>query len=79
MMIQRPLEAETIIRPVHLLTVGEQEQTPAPLIRVGTCGLLTLEILQEIVSPEPPQARYAVLTGCVDGASARPSVCSSCC
>ncbi len=47
---------------VRLLTVGEQEQTPAPLVRVGTCGLLTLEIVQEIVSADPPQARYAALT-----------------
>jgi hypothetical protein len=57
-----PLDPGTTIRPVRRLTVGDRSPVPAPLIRVGTCGLLTLEILQEIVSPEPPQARYAVLT-----------------
>jgi hypothetical protein len=65
MMIQRPLEAETIIRPVRLLTVGEQEQTPAPLVRVGTCGLLTVEIVQETVSAGPtprPRSRSGVST-----------------
>ena len=62
MLIQRPQETETVIRPVRLLTVGEQERAPAPLVRVMTCGLLTLEIAQEMVSADPPRARYAVLT-----------------
>jgi tetratricopeptide (TPR) repeat protein len=62
MMIQRPQETETVIRSVRLVSVGEQEQAPAPLVRVMTCGLLTLEIAQERVSADPPQARYAVLT-----------------
>src|SRR5579885_1494353 len=52
---------EERIRPVSLITVGEQDQTPAPLVRVMTCGLLTLEIAQAIVSTDPPQARYRVL------------------
>jgi hypothetical protein len=47
---------------MRLLAVGDRLPVPAPLIRVRTCGLLTLEILQEIVSTDPPQARYAVLT-----------------
>src|SRR5579885_2525139 len=59
---QRPPETETVIRPVRLVSVGEQEQAPAPLVRVMTCGLLTLEIAQERVSADPPRARYAVLT-----------------
>jgi hypothetical protein len=52
---------EERIRPVSLITVGKQDQTPAPLVRVMTCGLLTLEIAQAIVSTDPPQARYRVL------------------
>ena len=62
MMIQRPQETETVIRPIRWIAMGEQEQAPAPLVRVGTCGLLTLELVQERVSADPPQARYAVLT-----------------
>jgi hypothetical protein len=57
-----PLDTGTTIRPMRLLAVSDRLQVPAPLIRVMTCGLLTLEILHEIVSADPPQARYAVLT-----------------
>ena len=72
---------EERIRPVSLITVGEQERVPAPLVRVMTCGLLTLEIAQAIVSTDPPQARYAVLPPdrLRGRASARRSACSSCC
>jgi hypothetical protein len=57
-----PLDTGTTIRPMRLLAVSDRLQVPAPLIRVMTCGLLTLEILQEIVSADPPQARYTTLT-----------------
>ena len=57
-----PLDTGTTIRPMRLLAVSDRLQVPAPLIRVRTCGLLTLEIAQEMVSTDPPQARYAVLT-----------------
>jgi hypothetical protein len=60
--MQWPLDSGTTIRPMRLLAVGDRLQVPAPLIRVRTCGLLTLEILHEIVSTDPPQARYTVLT-----------------
>src|SRR5579875_211331 len=60
--MQWPLDTGTTIRPMRLLAVGDRLQVPTPLIRVRTCGLLTLEILQEIVSTDPPQARYTVLT-----------------
>jgi hypothetical protein len=50
------------VRPIHLLTVEGQVPVPAPLVRVTTCGLLTLEIVQEIVSADPPLACYRVLT-----------------
>ncbi|MGH2478935.1 MAG: hypothetical protein ACRDHW_04695 [Ktedonobacteraceae bacterium] len=32
------------------------------MIRVTTCGLLTIEIVEEIISTDPPRARYASLT-----------------
>src|SRR5581483_7271333 len=57
-----PLDTGPTIRPMRLLAVSDRLQVPAPLIRVMTCGLLTLEILQEMVSADPPRARYAVLT-----------------
>jgi len=60
--IQRPLETSTIIRPIQLFSGGALSPTPAPLIRVRTCGSLTLEIVQEIVNLDPPQARYTILT-----------------
>src|SRR5579885_3192494 len=60
--MQWPLDTGPTIRPMRLLAVSARLQVPAPLVRVMTCGLLTLEILQEIVSADPPQARYAVLT-----------------
>jgi DNA-binding SARP family transcriptional activator len=50
------------IWPLQLLTMSEQPQVPAPLVRLTTCGLLTLEIFEEIVSTDPLQARYRVLT-----------------
>lgn len=50
------------IRPIQLITVGDQTQVPAPFIRVTTCGLLTIEIVEEVVSTDPPLARYASLT-----------------
>ncbi len=48
--------------PIQWITVGELDQIPAPLIRVTTCGLLTLDILEKVVSVDPPLARYVSLT-----------------
>src|SRR5579875_477641 len=50
------------IRPIQFIAVGKQTRVPAPLVRVTTCGLLTLETVQELVSTDPPLARYASLT-----------------
>lgn len=49
-------------RPIQFLTIGNQTQVPAPLLRVSTCGLLTIEIVEEVVSTDPPLARYVSLT-----------------
>ncbi|MGH2481652.1 MAG: AfsR/SARP family transcriptional regulator, partial [Ktedonobacteraceae bacterium] len=35
---------------------------PAPFIRITTCGLLTVEIVEEVVSTNPPLARYLSMT-----------------
>ncbi len=50
------------VRPIRFIAVGGRMQAPAPLIYVRTCGLLTLEIVQEVVSSDPPLARYRSLT-----------------
>jgi DNA-binding SARP family transcriptional activator len=50
------------VRPVQFVTVGDRADVPAPLIRVTTCGLLSIETVQEVVSTDPPLARYAPLT-----------------
>ena len=50
------------IRPIQLIEVGKQPQVPAPLIRITTCGLLTLEMVEEVISIDPPLARYVSFT-----------------
>jgi hypothetical protein len=61
--IQQTLaQTDDHIRPVQFLSVGKQTQVPMPFIRVTTCGLLTIEIVEEVVSTDPPRARYASLT-----------------
>lgn len=50
------------IRPFHFLAREDQPQLPMPLIRITTCGLLTIEICEEIITADPPQARYVSLT-----------------
>jgi hypothetical protein len=35
---------------------------PAPFLRITTCGLLTIEVVEEVVSTEPPLAQYTSLT-----------------
>src|SRR5260370_42063711 len=55
-------EGSDQIRPIQLLMIGNQAQIPAPLIRITTCGLLNLELVEETVSTDPPLARDASLT-----------------
>ena len=46
------------VRPVAFLTIGTHQQVPAPLVQISTCGLLTIEIVEKVVSTDPPLARY---------------------
>lgn len=55
----QPNEETQQIRSVQFITIGKQEDIPVPLIRITTCGLLTIEIVDEVI---PPQAHYASLT-----------------
>lgn len=60
-MTPRASEDADQVKPIQFMTVGGRDQVPAPLIRVSTCGLLTVETIQEVVSADPPLARYASL------------------
>jgi len=55
-------EGSDQIRPVQFLSRGELEQLPVPFIRITTCGLLAVEVVAEMVSSDPPLARYVSLT-----------------
>lgn len=35
---------------------------PAPLVRISTCGGMTIEILHKMLEADPPQGRYVVVT-----------------
>src|SRR5579859_5893599 len=47
------------IEMVHVQGIGE---VPAPLIRLSTCGMMTIEVLLEVVRTDPWQGRYIVLS-----------------
>ncbi len=60
--IQQGLHTQELVRPISFIAFGPQQAVPVPLIRVNTCGLLTLESVAEVVSTDPPLARYVSLT-----------------
>ncbi len=60
--MQRKSETPDPVRPIQFIEVGGQPQMPAPCIRLTTCGLLTIEIVAEVISTDPTLARYTSLT-----------------
>ncbi len=50
------------LRPIQVMAVGNLAHVPVPLVRVTCCGLLTLETVTEMVSTDPPLARYVPLS-----------------
>ena len=54
-------EVSETLYPIQLVQVGPLHDVPAPLVRITTCGRVTLEVVQEVVSTDPPQARYCVV------------------
>jgi tetratricopeptide (TPR) repeat protein len=46
------------IYPIQFIERGEISALPAPLVRLSTCGCLTIEVLEEVISFDAPQARY---------------------
>ncbi len=61
-MTPRASEEADQVKPIRFIAVGGRDQVPAPLIRVSACGLLAVETIQEVVSADPPLARYALLS-----------------
>jgi DNA-binding SARP family transcriptional activator len=55
-------ESVEAIRPIQVLTVGNRACVPVPLLRVTCCGLLTIETVTEMVSADPPLARFLSLS-----------------
>jgi tetratricopeptide (TPR) repeat protein len=47
---------------IQFIERGEVSNLPAPLVRLSTCGGLSIEVLEEVVSVAPPQARYRRLS-----------------
>jgi tetratricopeptide (TPR) repeat protein len=50
------------IYPIQFVQVGDLDNVPAPLVRISTCGGITIEVLQEVLTTDPPQGRYAAVT-----------------
>jgi tetratricopeptide (TPR) repeat protein len=54
-------EVSETLYPIQLVQVGPLHNVPAPLVRITTCGRVTLEVVQEVISTDPPQGRYCVV------------------
>ncbi len=50
------------VSPVQFMQSGNESQVPVPAVRIYTCGMISIEVLTEIVSSDPPLARYTVLS-----------------
>ncbi len=46
------------IRPIQFLEIGKLKMVPAPFLRIATCGLLSIEVIEEVIDGEQPLARY---------------------
>jgi hypothetical protein len=46
------------VRPIQFLEIGKLTMVPAPLLRITTCGLLRIEVVEEVIDGEQPLARY---------------------
>src|SRR6266536_5343123 len=55
-------DAVGTISPIQLVRVENLHEIPAPLARISTCGGLSIEVLEEVISLDPPQGRYVLLT-----------------
>src|SRR5258708_2729250 len=60
--IQRGSQAVEQVQIIQLVEVGPRQAVPVPFLRITTCGLLTIEVIEEVVSTDPPLARYRSFT-----------------
>ncbi|HEY1247686.1 MAG TPA: bacterial transcriptional activator domain-containing protein [Nitrososphaera sp.] len=51
-------ETTSTVYPIQFKQIGKLQNVPVPLARISCCGLFTLEVLQEVVSTNPPRGRY---------------------
>ncbi len=51
-------KASEQIRSIRFLEIGKLKKVPAPFLRITTCGLLSIEMVAEIIDSEQPLARY---------------------
>src|SRR5713226_5179348 len=59
--------AETEARPSRIYPItfhdaGKMRAVPTPLARISLCGMIEVEVLTEMVSNDPPQGRYEVVS-----------------
>lgn len=50
------------VYPLVFGSSGSWHDLPMPQVRITTCGLLSIAILKEVVSTDPPLGRYEILT-----------------
>lgn len=54
--------ANEYIYPLVFGSNGSLHDLPMPQVRITTCGLLSIAILKDVVSTDPPLGRYEILT-----------------
>jgi len=54
-------ELSELVFPIQFVRVGLLTRVPAPLVRITTCGGVSLEVLHEVISIDPPLARYRLV------------------
>ncbi len=56
------VESTEAVYPIRYEQVGHLHQVPTPLVRVTTCGGFHLDVVQEVISVDPPLGRYRLIT-----------------
>ncbi|MBA2677667.1 MAG: hypothetical protein H0U76_04625 [Ktedonobacteraceae bacterium] len=56
------VESKEAVYPIRYEQGGHLHHVPMPLVRVTTCGAFHLEVVQDVISVDPPLGRYQVIT-----------------
>lgn len=63
------------VYPITFIDYGKIHTLPVPLARITTCGMISVEVLKEVVSHNPPLGLYEVIpTQAIRGRGAVPSL-----